>query len=451
MVPTVAIAALVSTLLVNALPCVQFDTAWNLYAFGGTSDVNLGQNTTWASPNPQTLTTTGRPPWTGNSSQCLLAQNNNAMYVLGADSSDLTKIYIYSFGSSSWSTQSTSGGPSNLGNSRSASVLDHDTNVVFTLPSGSGQSLYQLDMSSVTTAASSGSLAWSAVENPSFSTDGYAPTVAEASNHIHYFGVPSTPAGSADLFVVHYAFFQPTAQTYPTQNGGAAFPDTAGQAISIPNAANNVPLQMVFIPNDFSSSYVVTHWTDPGNYSTTSDAPFATSLINTTQILPAPSSRDEQASYAASDTALVQIDSAGNIYYMTSAIQADYDVASAPTWTKMGYTLAGTGGAIVSGGSNSSSASNSTASGSTSSTSSTSSSSTTSSVSSAVSSSSVAVAGGGAGVVSSSKSSATSSSSATAASATSSKAAARVTAALMGGDLISLALGFVALGAAMVL
>ena len=49
----------------------------------------------------------------------------------------------------------------------------------------------------------------------------------------------ATPRDCAyGIFAV--AYFQPTAQTYPTQNGGAAFPDVAGQAISIPNAANNV-------------------------------------------------------------------------------------------------------------------------------------------------------------------------------------------------------------------
>lgn len=32
---------------VDAKPCVQFDASWNLYAFGGSEDVSLGQNTTW--------------------------------------------------------------------------------------------------------------------------------------------------------------------------------------------------------------------------------------------------------------------------------------------------------------------------------------------------------------------------------------------------------------------
>lgn len=177
---------------------------------------------------------------------------------------------------------------------------------------------------------------------------------------IDYFGAPATAAGSANLFVVHFSYFQPDAQSYPTVSNGAAFPDTAGQAFSIPNAANQVPLQMVFVPNDFSNSYVVSHWTDPGNYATTSDAPFAQNLINSTQLLPPPTSKDAQASYAASDTAIVQIDSAGDLYYITSAVQASYDVSTSPSWTKMSYSLAGTGGTVSSSNStNSTTASNS--------------------------------------------------------------------------------------------
>ena len=75
--------------LARAVPCVQFDNSWNLYAFGGDNDVKLGQNTTWASPSATTLTSTGRPPWTGNFTQCVLSAEN-AMYVFGADSSDLS-------------------------------------------------------------------------------------------------------------------------------------------------------------------------------------------------------------------------------------------------------------------------------------------------------------------------------------------------------------------------
>jgi hypothetical protein len=223
-------------------------------------------------------------------------------------------------------------------------VLDHDTNVIFTLTSGSGASLYQLDMSSVQATASSSALAWEAVVAPSFSTDGYVPTAAQASNHINYFGVPGTAAGSADIFIVHFAQFQPAAQAYPTVSGGATFPDQAGQAISIPSNGDAPPYQMVFVPNDFSNSYVVTHWTDPGNYTVTSSAPMAQNLINSTQILPAPSSKDTLAAYAASPESLVQIDSKGDIYAIANAYTTSYTVASSPSWTKLGYSLAGVSG-----------------------------------------------------------------------------------------------------------
>ena len=114
---------------------------------------------------------------------------------------------------------------------------------------------------------------------------------------------------------------------------------------------------MVFIPNDFSNSYVVSHWTDASSYNTTTDAPFATDLINSTQLLPGPSSKDTEAAYAASPTDLVQIDAGGNIYYMTNAIGSDYTVQSGAQWTKMTYTLSGTGGSATNSAGSSASAS----------------------------------------------------------------------------------------------
>ena len=121
MLPLVALFSLLSPLTL-ALPCVQFDATWNLYAFGGAQDVKLGMSSSWAckctsssfpvtclsstlhinlvhlacrsdafaAPSATPLSTDGRPPWTGNYSQCLLSQYNNAMYVLGGDSSDLS-------------------------------------------------------------------------------------------------------------------------------------------------------------------------------------------------------------------------------------------------------------------------------------------------------------------------------------------------------------------------
>lgn len=47
MLPLLSLFSLLAP-LAAAVPCVQFDTAWNLYAFGGTEDVNLGQASSWA-------------------------------------------------------------------------------------------------------------------------------------------------------------------------------------------------------------------------------------------------------------------------------------------------------------------------------------------------------------------------------------------------------------------
>ncbi|ODN80723.1 hypothetical protein L202_02885 [Cryptococcus amylolentus CBS 6039] len=358
MLASLAIASLLSAAAANAVPCVQFDASWNLYAFGGDSDVKIGDNTTWSSPSTTTLTTSGRPPWTGNNTQCILSQTNNAMVVLGADSSDLSSVYIYDFSGDSWSTQTTSSAPSDIGNSRSSSVYDHDTSVIYTLTTGSG--LYQLDLSSVTTSASSDAVAWEAVENSSFSVDGYTVTAAAAANHIFYFGVPDTAAGSANVFVVHYAYFQPDAQAF----NGTAFPDTAGQAISVPSSSNDVPYSMVFIPNDFSNTYIATHWTNLGDYSSMDDVPFSTDLINSTQTLAAPTSQDETASYAASPGAIVQINAAGEIYYLSNPINSDYTVSSSASWSKLDYTLSGTGGTVSSSSNSSSSSASASGSGS---------------------------------------------------------------------------------------
>ncbi|KAI9632354.1 uncharacterized protein MKK02DRAFT_40655 [Dioszegia hungarica] len=353
MIASLALAALLP-LLATAVPCVQFDTQWNLYAFGGSQDVNLGKSSSWAQPQVTPLTSTGRPPWTGNTTQCLLSQFNNAMYVVGADASDASKIYIYSFAGNSWSTQSTSSAPSPQ--TRSASVLDHDTNVLFTYANGG---LSQLDMSAVTTAASGSALAWEGVSAPSWGS-GYASsaTAAQASNHIMYFGAPNTAAGSAQIFVVHYAYWQPTAQNFASRSGGQAFPDLAGQAVSFPVDGEGVPTQLVYIPSDFSASYVVNHWTNPSSYASTDGSPYASNLINTTTTLPAPPTKDANAAYAASYQSLVQITTGGEINYIANAVGSG-SATSGASWTKMNYALAG-----VSGGSSASASASGSATGS---------------------------------------------------------------------------------------
>lgn len=91
-------------------------------------------------------------------------------------------IYLYDFSASSWSKQSTTS-PPDL-SSGGSTVLDHDTNVVFTLPGGNNPSLYTLDLSGLASATSAGSasVAWEAVSEPGFSAGDVA--MAQASQHI---------------------------------------------------------------------------------------------------------------------------------------------------------------------------------------------------------------------------------------------------------------------------
>lgn len=91
-------------------------------------------------------------------------------------------IYVFNFDAKSWSKQSTSSAP-DLGTG--TSILDHDTNVFFSLPSGASSSLYQLDLGGITNAATGNAVAWEAVSAPSFQQGGGEGVVmAEASNHI---------------------------------------------------------------------------------------------------------------------------------------------------------------------------------------------------------------------------------------------------------------------------
>jgi len=412
----------------HAAACVAFDASWNLYAFGGSQDVGLGASSSWGAPAVKPLTTSGRPPWTGTSSSCHLSQYNNALYVLGADSSDLSKVYIYDFAANTWSTQATSSAPSSLGG-RASSVLDHDTNVFFTLP-GNGAGLSQLDMGTIKATAQSSSVAWQGVSDPSFSTSGYTPVAALASNHISYFGAPGTPAGSTNIFIIHFSQFQIAPQRFPVSSNNASFPSNAAFAATIPDAQNNAGTQMFYVPADSSNAYVVTHWTNPGDYTSTSGAPFSVSMINTTQTFPAPSVLDTASYYAASPSDVVQITSGGDIYYAAGAI-SNYMVSSSAKWTKMSYSLTGVSGGSSS--SNSSSSSSASASG------------------SATSSGASASGSGSARASSTSGGSAASSVSSGAAAATSSRSSGINTAGVMRLELVGAGLGMVALGMALVL
>ncbi len=67
-----------------------------------------------------------------------------------------------------------------LQNSRSSAILDHNTNVIFSVGNAN---MVSLDFGSVTNTAA-GSLAWEVVGTPKIAAENYRVTAAGASNHI---------------------------------------------------------------------------------------------------------------------------------------------------------------------------------------------------------------------------------------------------------------------------
>ncbi|PPQ90706.1 hypothetical protein CVT25_005014 [Psilocybe cyanescens] len=310
--------------------CVTFDINWNLLAFGfNGKDYNAGTQDTWGSSSPPTdITTQGRPPFDSPNTTCYLAQFFNAIYVLNADNSSPSSIYIYDVAKASWSKQSVDAGtfdPTNF-----AAILDHDTNVFY---SYSGADLFSLDMQSQTAAISS-AIPWKEVQKPDLSTDsdgtttpgantaGYQPVMALAQNHVHFLGVPGLAAGNAKIFVIHFSFMQPTPQFY-----GTAFPDTHGKTASFFLDAG-VQQEFAFIPDDGSATYVI-------NVES-----------NTTKTLTGPPQQDPFASYSASTSALVQLTPGGQVAFLA------YDpntTTSGGTWATISKLPSALGSASSSG------------------------------------------------------------------------------------------------------
>ncbi|KAG6809942.1 hypothetical protein H0H92_013991 [Tricholoma furcatifolium] len=310
--------------------CVAFDISWNLLAFGfNGKDYNAGQQSTWGSGSATDITTTGRPPFDGANTTCFLSEYTNAIYVLGADSSSPSSIYIYDATALSWTEQQVETG--NFNPSNFDAILDHDTNVFYALSSGE---MYNLDMG-LLKAANSTPLSWNDVESSGFGAS-YQPVMALAQNHIHFLDVPGDPAGSATIFVIHYSYMQPTPQAYGN------FPATHGQATSF-FMDTGVQQEFAFIPDDGSATYVI-------NVET-----------NTTQTLAGPTIKDSLATYFASTNSLVQLSSSGTVSYLPYT-PGDNATNAAATWATV-QTLpvatsassnsttasAGTGGSTASG------------------------------------------------------------------------------------------------------
>ncbi|KAF8503018.1 hypothetical protein BU17DRAFT_58622 [Hysterangium stoloniferum] len=303
---------------VEARPCVAFDAKFNLYAFGfGGKDFQLGTQDKWSSGvftqyhsavTGTEITTTGRPPFDGQQTTCYLAQFFNAIYVLDGDQSNPSAVHIFNAGDNSWSTQSVnSGGPDPT---QLVAILDHDTNVFYALTNGQ---MAFLDMGSQITANST-ALSWQGSTNPSFDVVNYKPTMALAQNHIHFIGVPNSQPGTAQIFVIHFSFFQPDPQSYPVSGSGDPFPVSHGQTASF-FKDSGVQEEFAFIPDDGSATYVI-------NVENNSTLPLVGPSDKTTS------------TYAASINALVQLNSNGGIFFLPYT-PGDATQSRSATWSKI--------------------------------------------------------------------------------------------------------------------
>ncbi|KAF8919451.1 hypothetical protein CPB85DRAFT_1212617 [Mucidula mucida] len=307
MLTTVSLLSLLSlfstNLLVEARPCLASDINWNLLAFGfDGKDYNAGTIDSWSSGSASEITADGRPAFDGENTTCYLSQFFNAVYVVNGDAANPSDIYIYDAANKAWSKQTTTTGSFDI--SSATMILDHDTNLFYAVAKSE---MWALDMGSLATANST-ALEWVDVSAVGFSNlpSNYDPTIAIAQNHIHFMGVQ---AGSADIFVIHFSYFQPEVQSY-----GAEFPATHGQAPSF-FMDSGVQQEFAYIPDGGSNVYVV-------NVET-----------NSTKTLAGPSSQASDASYYATVNALLQLSSDGAVTYIP--YDASSSDASSASWSSV--------------------------------------------------------------------------------------------------------------------
>lgn len=294
-------------------PCVTFDADFNLLVFGlNGKDWNAGSQDTWTSGSAADITTSGRPPFDGANTTCYLAQFFNAVYILNGDATNPSSVHIYDATAKSWTTQSVQAGTFDLTSFNA--ILDHDTNVFYAL---SHSEVFFLDMGDLK-AANASALSWVDAKAAPYDPS-YQPVMALAQNHIHFLNVPGAPTGDAEIFVIHFSYFQPEPQPYPLSDGGA-FPNTHGQTASL-FQDTGVQQEFAFIPDDGSATYVI-------NVET-----------NTTQSLPGPTTKDAKATYAAGITSIVQLDSTGALTFLPYK-QGDVQTNSNAAWTKVANVAA---------------------------------------------------------------------------------------------------------------
>ncbi|KAJ3345545.1 hypothetical protein HDU83_003963, partial [Entophlyctis luteolus] len=248
---------------VNAIGCAITDISQNLYVFGASyGDLNLGSvESAWvASSAPTSFTSltslANRPPFDTANPTCSFAPYLNYITVLNGDSSKgMSVLHVFDTTSSTWSIVPLTGTDS-PSTTNYVATLDHDTNVIYAYSNGI---MYRIDYAnSLDQLAKNPSLTleWLSEVNGNaqpFTGSSYtSPVMGQGTNHLHFFNQPDLSAGEAWIFVIHYAWWQPTPQSYGT------FAQKPGQTVYIPSTdQSKVPNTFAYIPDDGTATILI--------------------------------------------------------------------------------------------------------------------------------------------------------------------------------------------------
>ncbi|KAJ3084359.1 transcription elongation regulator [Rhizoclosmatium hyalinum] len=240
------------------------DMSGNLYVFGAPyGDVNLGGSSSdWTSAtapaNPQLLTNiANRPAFDTANPSCSFAPYLNYITVLNGDSSTgLTALHVFDVAAKTWTVVLLTGTDIPSGSDFAATV-DHDTNVIYAFSKGSIYRVGNADDLNLSKLATNSKLSLPWLANPivtpqPFDGKGYKPVFGQGTNHLHFFNAPGLADGQAWIFVVHYAWWQPTPQSF------GSFKSEPGQSVYIPGVdQSKAPSVFAYIPDSGSATYLV--------------------------------------------------------------------------------------------------------------------------------------------------------------------------------------------------
>lgn len=150
-------------------------------------------------------------------------------------------------------------------------------------------------------------LTWKKVQEVPFDIDDNV-VIGLASNHLHFINGNGLDKGEAELFVIHYSYFQPEKQTY------GDFEQSKGQAVSVFKESKEWQTKFWFLPENLENSYLI----DVDK--------------NTTETYEGPSNKDSNSAFTSNDQTLVQLTSANQLYYL------DFSSGNSAEWKQIENT-----------------------------------------------------------------------------------------------------------------